>query len=296
MKNKHAANWKRGVTIALFLLPALTMFALVYLWPLCLSVVSSFTKWNGFEPMQFIGFKNYTDLFQDANFSAALWNTLKWGLCAAFIHVPFGVIVALVLSRRPRGWKFVRSSFMIPNIISQSGMAILFMFIFKPDAGILNSILRIFNPNCNINWLYDPKYAFGVVTNMWLWFAAVITLITVSELLSISPELYEAAKIDGANEFQIDIFLNIPLLKRIIGTGIIIAVTSVFKMFDVIFMTTNGGPGNTTINLAVMAVNSIVTQNKYGYANAIGLVTLVLGAVVMGTVNKAFGMGKEIGE
>lgn len=296
MEKKHAPKIKRGITITLFLLPALVMFALVYLWPLCLSVVSSFTKWNGFEPMKFIGFQNYIDLFHDSNFLAALWNTLKWGLCAAFIHVPFGVVIALVLSRKPRGWKFVRSSFMIPNIISQSGMAILFMFIFKPDAGILNSIIRVFNPDCNINWLYDPKYAFGAVTNMWLWFAAVITLITVSELLSISPEIHEAAKIDGANEFQIDFFINIPLLKRIIGTGIIIAVTSVFKMFDVIFMTTNGGPGNTTINLAVMSVNSIVTQNKYGYANAIGILTLILGAVVMGTVNKAFGMGKETGE
>lgn len=288
-----AAGRKSGLVILLFLLPTLLVFCAVYLWPFCLSVASSFTKWNGFEPMKFIGFKNYIDLFQDSNFAAAIWNTVKWGLCAAFIHVPFGVLVALVLSKKMRGWRFVRSAFMIPNIISQSGMAILFMFIFKPDAGILNSFIRLFgNKDFNVNWLYDQRFAFGALTNMWLWFAAVITLITISELLSISPELYEAARIDGANEFQIDLFINLPLLKRIIGTGIVIAVTSVFKMFDIIYMTTNGGPGNKTINLAVMSVNSIVTQNRYGYANAIGMIMLLMGVFVMSFTTKAFSMGK----
>lgn len=293
---KKKRGLRQGAIIAIFLMPAILMFVLVYLWPLCLSVVSSFTKWNGFEPMKFIGFKNYIELFADKNFLAAIWNTVKWGLCAAFIHVPFGVVVALVLARKPRGWRFVRSAFMIPNIISQSGMAILFMFVFKPDAGILNSIIRLFNPEWNVNWLYDQQYAFAAITNMWLWFAAVITLITISELLSISPEIHEAAKIDGANEFQIDFYINLPLIKRIIGTGIVIAVTSVFKMFDIIFMTTNGGPGNATINLAVMSVNSIVTQNKYGYANAIGMIMLLMGVIVMGFTTKVFSMGKEVGE
>jgi len=277
--------------IALFLAPALGMFALLYLWPLGLAVVSSFCKWNGFEPMKFIGFNNYLDLFGDRQFKSALWNSIKWALCAAFIHVPFGVWVALLLSRKFPLWRFVRSSFMLPNVISGSAMALLFMFIFKPDAGVLNSIIRIFaGPDFSINWLFDPKYAFVSLTQIWLWYAAVITLITLSQLLSIPPELYEAARIDGANEFQIDWWINIPLLKNAIGTGIIIAVTAVFKMFDIIFMTTNGGPGTTTINLAVMSVNAIVTLNKYGYANAIGIFLLIIGASVMAITTRSFRM------
>ena len=295
MKGPMKKNTKRNLMIALFLTPTLLIFILIYLWPLILSIISSFTRWNGFEPMKFVGFQNYIDLFQDKNFLAALWNTLKWALCAAFIHVPFGVLVALILSKKLKGWRFVRSAFMVPNIISQSGMAILFMFIFKPDAGILNSIIRIFaGKSFNINWLYDPKYAFVSLTQFWLWFAAVITLITLAELLSVPSELYEAATIDGANVFQIDFRINIPLLKNIIGTGIIIAVTSVFKMFDIIYMTTNGGPGNATINLAVMSVNAIVTQNKYGYANAIGIFLLLMGVSVMGFTIKSFKMNESV--
>jgi raffinose/stachyose/melibiose transport system permease protein len=283
--------------IALFLAPSLVMFGLIYLWPLGLSVVSSFTRWNGFEPMRFIGFNNYIELFHDPQFLGALWNSVKWALCALFIHVPFGVLVALLLSRKLPLWRFVRSSFMLPNVISGSAMALLFMFIFKPDAGVLNAFLRIFKgPDFSINWLFDPKYAFASLTQVWLWYAAVITLITLSQLLSIPPELYEAAKIDGANEFQIDFFINIPLLKNAIGTGIILAVTSVFKMFDIIFMTTNGGPGTTTLNLAVMSVNAIVTMNKYGYANAIGICLLIIGASVMALTTRSLRMHDSAAE
>ncbi|MGI5957804.1 MAG: carbohydrate ABC transporter permease [Massiliimalia sp.] len=291
---KNVNPHKQGWIIFWFLLPALIMFCLVYLWPLFLSIGSSFCSWNGFEDMKFIGLKNYIELFQDDNFSAAMWNTIKWALCAAFIHVPWGVLVALVLAKKMRGWRFVRSAFMVPNIISQSGMALLFMFIFKPDAGILNSVIKIFaGDDFNINWLYDQRTAFFALTQIWLWFAAVITLITLAELLSISPDLYEAAKIDGANVWQIDWYINIPLLRNIIGTGMIIAITSVFKMFDIIYMTTNGGPGNETINLAVMSVNAIVVQSRYGYANAIGIVMLLMGVIVMLVIQKGMKTGQS---
>ncbi|MDR1176146.1 MAG: sugar ABC transporter permease [Treponema sp.] len=301
MKNpvspKKPLKSQNRLMIALFLTPALGMFALLYLWPLGLSVVSSFCRWNGFEPMRFIGLNNYIELFGDQQFKSALWNSVKWALCAAFIHVPFGVLVALFLSRRFPLWRFVRSSFMLPNVISGSAMALLFMFIFKPDAGVLNSIIRIFaGPDFSVNWLFDSRTAFASLTQIWLWYAAVITLITLSQLLSIPPELYEAAKIDGANEFQIDLWINVPLLKNAIGTGVIIAVTSVFKMFDIIFMTTNGGPGTTTINLAVMSVNAIVTLNKYGYANAIGIFLLIIGASIMALTTRSFRMHDTMGE
>lgn len=283
-----------GLKIALFLAPSLIMFLLIYLWPLGLSIISSFCKWNGFEPMRFIGLDNYINLFRDPKFLAALWNSVKWAFCALFINVPFGIMVALFLSRKFRIWRFVRSAFMLPNMISGSAMALLFMFIFKPDAGVLNSIIRVFaGPDFSINWLFDPKYAFISLTQIWLWYAAVTTLITLSQLLAIPPELYEAARIDGANEFQIDFMINLPLLRNAAGTCVILAVTSVFKMFDIIFMTTNGGPGTATINLAVMSVNAIVTMNQYGYANAIGIFLLIIGAAVMAVSTIGFRMNES---
>ena len=288
------AKTTKMLWVAVFLFPALTIFGLLYMAPLITALVSSFSRWNGFGPMKFHGLYNYIEIFKDPDFHNALLNTLKWALFATFVHVPFGVLVALILARKPKGWRFVRASFMVPNIISRAALAILFLFIFKPQVGILNSLLRAVGfQDFSMNWLYDPRTAFLSVTSIWLWYAAVITLITMAELTAISPSVHESAIIDGASNFQIDWYINIPMLRRIIGTGVIIAVAAVFRMFDVIYMTTNGGPGNKTVNIAVMMVRSIVHTNRYGYANALGIILLLMGMGVMLTSTRVFRMGKS---
>jgi len=288
MRKKSA----RLMWIIIFIGPAVGMFLLMYIWPLILAVFSSFTRWNGFTAMKFIGVANYVDLISDRNFTAAITNTLVWALLGTLVHVPWGVAIALILSRKPRGWRFTRSVYMLPNIISGAGMALLFIFIYKPDSGLLNSLLNLFGLHINKNWLLGPDTAFFAVTNMWLWYAAVITLITLAELLSIPPEIYESARIDGANEFQIDWFINLPLARRIIGAGVIITVTEAFKTFDIIYMTTNGGPDNKTLNLAVMMVNGVVRQNRFGYSNAVGIVLLAMGVAVMLLNTRIFSMDR----
>jgi raffinose/stachyose/melibiose transport system permease protein len=288
------AKTTKMLWVAVFLLPALTIFGLLYMAPLITALISSFSRWNGFGPMKFHGLYNYIEIFKDPDFHNALLNTLKWALFAAFVHVPFGVLVALILARKPKGWRFVRASFMLPNIISRAALAILFLFIFKPQVGILNSLLRAVGfHDFSMNWLYDPRTAFLSVTSIWLWYAAVITLITMAELTAISPSVHESAIIDGATNVQIDWYINLPMLRRIIGTGVIIAVAAVFRMFDVIYMTTNGGPGNATVNIAVMMVRSIVHTNRYGYANALGIILLLMGMGVMLTSTRVFRMGKS---
>ena len=214
-----------------------------------------------------------------------------WALCAIFIHVPFGVLVALILNKKLKGWRFTRATFMLPNVIAPSAMALLFVFFFKPDEGILNSLIRLLGvQGFNHNWMYSTDTALFSVTMIWLFYAAVITLITLAELLSIPEEMTDAALIDGANTWQIDWYLHLPLLRKIIGTGMIIAVTAVFKKFDIIYLTTNGGPSNATMTLAVMMVNAIQNTMSYGYANAIGASLMVLGIIVMQICNKLFRM------
>ena len=290
--NKNSRSTK--IWIIVFLLPTAAVFCLLFAIPLGTTVVSSFTKWNGMEPMQFTGLDNYIRIFQSEDFIVALKNTLIWALAAAFIHVPFGVLVALVLNRKRRGWKFTRASFMIPNMISKTALALMFTFVFKPDVGILNSFLRALGlDHLTHNWLQETSTALFSITNIWLWYAALVTLITFAELTSISPELAESARIDGATEFQIDVKIYLPLLKRIIGTGVVISVVGVFKEFETIFITTNGGPGNATTNLAMMMYNRIMNSSQYGYANALGVLLLILSIGVMFLCNKIFSMDKE---
>ena len=280
--------------IWLFLTPALVVYLTIFLYPLLSVFVTSFTDWNGFNAPCFIGLKNYSQLFQNANFQQSLKNSLIWAVYAVVVHVPFGVLVALVLAKKMRGWRFVRAVFMLPNVIASSAIALLFTFIYKPQEGILNSLIRAVGfSNFQHNWLYSMDTAFTAVTMIWLFYAAVVTLITLAELLSVPGELFEAARIDGANTWQIDWYINLPLLRKIIGTSMVIAVTSVFKKFDIVYMTTNGGPGNATMTLSVMMVNAITNTMSYGYANAIGVILIVLGVVTMQLGSRIFRMDKS---
>lgn len=282
---------KNKIWIAVFLIPTLVMFMLVYLGPMVLALVSSFTKWDGMQSMRFIGLDNYVKIFRDPVFHASLWHTLFWAFLAVAVHVPFGVLVALVLKRKRKGWRFTRSVFMLPNIISRSALALMFVFIYKPDVGILNMLLKnVGLERFTRNWLVDSNTALLSVTNIWLWYAAVITLIVLSELSSISSEIEEAARIDGATARQVDWYIHLPLLRRAVGTGAIVAVTSVFKEFESIYMTTNGGPGDSSMTISVMMVNKIIQSNQYGYANTLGILLLVLGIIVMLFCNKLFRM------
>lgn len=280
--------------IWLFLAPSILIFVAIYLYPLLSVFVTSFTDWNGFNAPKFNGLDNYIQLFNHTHFQQSMINTLIWALCAIFIHVPFGVLVALILAKKVRGWRFTRAVFMLPNVIAPSAMALLFTFIYKPQEGILNTLIRALGvENFNHNWFYSKETALFAVTTIWLFYAAVITLFTLSELLSVPEELNEAARIDGANTWQIDWHIHLPLLRKIIGTGIIVAVTAVFKKFDIVYMTTNGGPGNATMTLSVMMVNAISNTMSYGYANTIGVVLVVMGVVTMKTCNRVFKMDRS---
>ena len=283
--------------IVLFLLPALAMFLLVYLGPLVTALTTSFTKWNGVQAPQFIGLDNYLRLAASAKFQAAFVNSIKWVLAAAFIHVPFGVLVALVLFKRPRGWRFTRAVFMIPNVLGWTALSMLFIFIYLPDAGILNGLIQLLGfRDFNRNWLYEPGSAFTAVTMIWLFFAAVITLITMSELMAIPDSLGDSARIDGASPLQVDIYIHLPLIRPIIGTGIVIAVTAVLKAFEIIFLTTGGGPGNRTQNISVIMVNRLLNSQEYGYANALAVVLLVMGMVAVLLVQWLFRLGRSYRE
>lgn len=267
------------VWIPVFLAPAVAVFFLVYFLPLITVVFTSFTMWNGFNPPVFAGLRHYQALFSSNQFYSALKNNLMWGALAAAIHVPFGVLVALVISKKPRGWRFTRAVFMFPNIMGWTALSLLFLFVYLPRAGILNGLIQFFGVSgFEHNWLNSGRTAFGSVTAIWIFFAAVITLINTSELLSIPDSIFESAKIDGASNFQIDLYINLPMIRPIIGTSVIIAVISTFKQFEIIFLTTGGGPGNNTLNLSMMIVNRMFNTMEYGYANAIAVILLMMGA------------------
>ena len=281
--------------IPIFLAPAVILFLLIYAVPLVMVFATSLCEYKlTSKSITFIGLQNYINLFQDPAFHTAFTNTIVWILIHCILHVAMGCLIALLLSKKPRGWKFIRTAYMVPNIISNAAMGMIFINIFNPQFGVVNSILKLIGlEELTHNWLMDTTTAFPSVTMVWFLFAGYTTTLILAQALSVDESVLEAARVDGATNFQIDIFIMLPLLKKIIGTTMVMAATYMLQMFDLIYITTNGGPGKTTTNLPLLLYSVFKSENNYGYANTIGVMIIVLGAIVMVTINKALKVNEE---
>ena len=281
--------------IPIFLAPAVILFLLIYAVPLVMVFATSLCEYKlTSKSITFIGLQNYIDLFQDPAFHTAFTNTIIWILIHCILHVAMGCLIALLLYKKPRGWKFIRTAYMVPNIISNAAMGMIFVNIFNPQFGVVNSILKMVGlEELTHNWLMDTTTAFPSVTMVWFLFAGNTTTLILAQALSVDESVLEAARVDGATNFQIDIFIMLPLLKKIIGTTMVMAATYMLQMFDLIYITTNGGPGKTTTNLPLLLYGVFKSENNYGYANTIGVMIIVLGAIVMVTINKALKVNEE---
>ena len=174
-------------------------------------------------------------------------------------------------------------------MISAAAWAMIYRFFFSDDMGILNSFIRLIDPNFHVQWFYTSPWAFWAVTFTWLFYAVIVTLLVLGDLMNIPQELNEAAKIDGASGWQLVRHIQLPLCRSAIGTSVICTLTSRISMYEQISLTTQGGPGDDTMSLSILLVKGI-TDYRYGYANAIGVLMFVIGLIILGIVNKAFRM------
>lgn len=295
MKRIHVSKLeKRNYKwIYLFLIPSVVVFLMFYLIPIITMFTTSFTKWDGFNAPVFNGVDNYTRLFSNDAFLISLRNLISWSLIGIVLHVGFGVLVAFILYRKPRGWKFTRAVFMIPNVISAAAWAMIYKFIFNNEMGVLNNLIRMVNPDFNVQWFYTSPYAFWAITFTWLFYAVIVTLLVLGDLMAIPEDLNEAAKIDGATNWMLTLKIHLPLCKNAIGTSIIATVTSRVAMYEAIQLTTAGGPGDDTMNTPLILVKAIMDMNN-GYANAAGVVMFLIGVVIMVIINKLLKMNESV--
>ena len=281
--------------IALFLLPTAILFIIVYAVSIGILFGTSFTEWTtGTKPI-FIGLENYIQMFtNDSDFLKSLINTTIWIILQSTVHVFIGVLFAIILNMKEFYWKFARTVFMIPNIISGAAVGMLFLCILNPEFGAINSIVRLLGfKDFSQNWFMDYKTSFFSVTMTWLPYAAIVTILVLAEIAAIPEGLFEAARIDGANEFKINLYVVLPLLRNIIGTSVILSGTSMLQKLDIIMMTTGGGPGNVTMNLPMYIYKTALMDNNFGYSNAIGSFLVVFGIVLVLIYRKIFKIGSS---
>ena len=291
---KRKSNYKNFRFAILAVVPVLVFYFAFYLIPMGMTIITSFSDWSQIKMGGFAGFDNYEKLFHDSVFWTSVKNILIWIAIAVFIHIPMSLLVALLLSAKMKGWKVLRTLYFIPQIISSVAWAAIFMSVYNPSYGLLNGILEAVGlEKVGRNWLFDPKTAWPAVICTWLFFIGMYSMIMLAELISIPDEILEAARIDGANRFQIARFIKVPLARLVIGTCMIMTVAGGIKCFDSLYIMTNGAPNYKTETLSLYLYQQYSYAN-FGYANTIGVFLLVLGIVIVSLVMKVLKTNEKI--
>lgn len=286
-------NREAKIGIVVFLLPALVLFLTFFLIPVIYVAVMSFFDWNGISQATFNGFENYKEIFSDKVFWRSIRNNLIWSFAAVFIQVPLALVMALVLSKKPRGWKFFRTVYFLPQVISGIAIASLWSVVYNSEFGLLNGLLRAVGlDHLAKNWLGNPDTALPCVILYGLFYIGYYMVIMMAGITGVDYEYYEAAKIDGANRLQMDLHITIPLIKYSIMTCTTLAAVFSLRTFEQVFQLTNGGPANRT-SVVVLYLYNQMKNNDYGGANASSVMLILVGAVVIVCVRKIFTWKKD---
>ena len=282
-------NW---IGIVLFLLPVLVLFIMYFIYPLLFVIVTSFTEWNGFSAMEFVGLANFKELYADSTFRLSLENNLVWALVLGFIQIPMAAVMAMILAREPKGWRMLRTCYFLPNVISAIALAMMWTAIYNADTGLLNGLLRLVGlDNLTKNWLGDMSVAFPAVIAQQLFYIGYFMVVILASRVGIDETYYEAAELDGANILQQEIYITIPMLLPILITTITLAMAYGIRHFESTYLMTNGGPAHTTSVLGIMLYRNLGSLN-YGTANAIGTTLIMIGGALIGLIR--FVMNRKV--
>lgn len=270
----------------LFVLPAFIYMLIFVGYPIVKNVILSFqdvTMRTLTAPSKpFAGLANYTAVFHDAVFMKALVNTLLFTVACLVVQFLIGFALAMFFSRNFKFSKPVRGLLMMPWMIPITVTALMFKFIFGTDVGILNYILQSLGLiKDNIEWLTSTNTAMLAIISANIWIGIPFNMILISTgLTTIPKELYESASIDGANKFQSFFKITVPLLKPTIESVLILGFIYTFKVFDLVYVMTSGGPVNSTHMLSTYSYKLSFEMFKYSKGSAVANVLLVILLIV----------------
>ena len=276
-------------TIILFMAPAILIFTLVIPVPLAASIGLSFFKWDLLSDAKFVGVKNFIRLFtSDRVFGTTVRNTFSYMLLSVLFQIPLAYCLSIFLTRGKRFEKLVRNTLFMPAVLSGTAVSLMFYFIYHPEVGLVNALLGLMGkPELTRFWLADENTAMVCVCLAVAWqFVGYHMLIYVTGIIAIPLDIIEAAKIDGANVWQLALRVITPNMKPVLRVSLVLIMTSSFKSFDSIYVMTGGGPAHKTEVMASYMYNKAFLNLKYGYGCAIGLMLFAMCLVVSLAIQK----------
>lgn len=261
----------------LFPLPALVFIGLLMVFPILYTLYLSFTNWNltsGVEPA-FAGLTSYLRVFSEPRFLHALGRTFTFTVFAVAIEVVLGVAIALILNRAFVGKSVAKLLLLLPLVATPVAVGIVFNLFYDPTIGLLNFALHALGLPQG-RWVSSESTVIGslVLVDVWQW-TPMITLIVLAGLAGLSEEPVEAARVDGASDWQILRYVTIPMVMPVILTAMVLRLIDALKTFDIIFAMTGGGPGYASETLNIMGFKYSFEYFRMGQSSVI-LVALFL--------------------
>jgi raffinose/stachyose/melibiose transport system permease protein len=279
VRNGSPRRTQDYVTVALFLLPAVILFALFLIYPIFRSVYYSLFNWNGLGPAtKFIGLNNFKQILTDQVFMKAIENCLIIVVFSLAIQLPLALLLAIMVGRDLPGRAFFRSIFFMPYVISEVITAIIWISMFSPDPenGFINALVILIPGVHAQNFLGDMNQVMACVFLVLTWkYFGLHMLLYMAGLQNIPRELEEAAMIDGANRWQSVWNVTIPLLGTTIRTTTYLSVLGSLTQFNLVWIMTRGGPVNASEMMATYMYRYAFIRFQLGYGSAVALVMLV---------------------
>lgn len=271
--------------------PVILLYTFVIIYPLGNMVFTSFFEWNGIptDPYRFVGIGNYVTFFQDYTTKTAFINLGILCVTGLFVTIPVSLFLATVVSKKFFGIRFVKTCYFLPVVINRIAICLMFTFIMLPGQGPVPVLLKELGIAEHFNLFNDIHTAMWGVALVNMWSNVGFQMIIFSSgMAAISEDVYEAAAMDGVTTWQRLIYITLPQLKPTFKIVVVFVLTGAFKVFDFIMGLTGGGPGYATDVPNTLLYKNAFTYSKFGYANAIAVIMIVLCLVITVVTNRVF--------
>lgn len=261
-----------------FYIPILFIYCTFFVFPVISSFHLSLTDWSGLGSYKFIGLKNFIDIFNDKLTYQVAFQTLEYTVILTVVGNIFGITMASIFDLKLPINGIMKAVFFLPYVFNALVVGYIWSYIYEPDAGIINIVLKAIGlGHFAIPWLGNVATVIPAIVFAMVWqYTGANALIYLSGLKSIPKVYYEAAHIDGASDFSIFKHITLPLIAPAITVNVMQAFIGGLKIFDIIFVMTNSGPGYTSASVTTIIYSFAFNKNQYGYATAFGVVLFII--------------------
>jgi raffinose/stachyose/melibiose transport system permease protein len=272
----------RWLTIGLFVLPALALYAVFVILPVIQAMQYSLYKWNGLTPLtDFVGLQNYVTAFNSKTFMTSVGNNLLIVVLSLFIQIPFSLALAVLLNRRFPGRAMFRLLFFLPYVLSEAVTGIVFSLMLQPDSVVDSSLRNVGLEGLIQDWLGDSTLVmvtlFVIISWKYFGFHMIILL---AGLQGIPKELEDAALIDGADRRQAFRYVTLPLLGPTLRVSVFLSMIGALQLFDMVWVMTGGGPVYASSTMAIAMFKAGFRSHQFGYGSALAVILFLFCLVV----------------